>query len=119
MKYFFFLDETGDHGLSYVDKNFPLFLLCGCLIREDHLIILEEKINRLKMEFFGSKTVVLHSRDIRKCEKSFQIFFDLSIKERFYNALNAIVKDTPYQVIGSAVNKEQHIKKYGKGANDP
>jgi len=34
MKYFFFLDETGDHGLDFIDKNFPLFLLCGCLIRE-------------------------------------------------------------------------------------
>jgi len=38
MKYHFFLDETGDHGLSYIDRNFPLFLLCGCLFREDSLL---------------------------------------------------------------------------------
>jgi hypothetical protein len=25
-KYHLFLDETGDHGLSFIDKNFPLFL---------------------------------------------------------------------------------------------
>jgi len=28
--YQFFLDETGDHGLSFVDKNFPF--LIGALI---------------------------------------------------------------------------------------
>ena len=35
MNYYCFLDETGDHGLSFVDKNFPLFLLCGCITKED------------------------------------------------------------------------------------
>jgi len=28
-KYYFFLDEAGDHGLAYVEPNFPLFLLSG------------------------------------------------------------------------------------------
>jgi len=33
-KYYFFMDETEDHGLSFVDPNFPLFLLCGVLSRK-------------------------------------------------------------------------------------
>lgn len=32
MKYKYFLNETGDHGLNYVDKNFPIFLLWVDLI---------------------------------------------------------------------------------------
>jgi len=32
--YYFFMDETEDHGLSFVDPNFPLFLLCGVLSRK-------------------------------------------------------------------------------------
>ena len=32
MDYFLFLDESGDHDLGFVDKNFPLFLLCGCVM---------------------------------------------------------------------------------------
>ena len=119
MKYFFFLDETGDHGLNYVDKNFPLFLLCGFLIREDHLESIESKINFFKQKFFKTKNVVLHSREIRKCEGSFQILFDLNIKAEFYNDLNSILKDEKYILIGSGINKEEHIKKYGKGAKDP
>jgi hypothetical protein len=49
MKYYFFLDETGDHGLDFIDKNFPLFLLCGCLTREDHLGKMEEEVNTFKL----------------------------------------------------------------------
>ncbi|KKR97374.1 MAG: hypothetical protein UU48_C0017G0010 [Candidatus Uhrbacteria bacterium GW2011_GWF2_41_16] len=41
-KYYFFLDETGNHGLTYVDPNFPLFLLCGCLFNENELLKAKE-----------------------------------------------------------------------------
>ncbi len=80
MKYYFFLDETGDHGLDFIDKNFPLFLLCGCLLREDHLAKLEKEVNAFKLKYFKTANVVLHSREIRRCEGSFQILFDLRIK---------------------------------------
>ena len=119
MKYFFFLDETGDHGLDYVDDNFPLFLLCGCLVREDHLKAIEDKINALKQKYFKSEKVILHSRDIRKCEGSFQIFFDLNIKADFYKNLNLVLENGEYIIIGSGIDKNEHIKKYGKGAKDP
>lgn len=33
-KYQFFLDETGDHGLTFIDDNFPIFLLAGCLFED-------------------------------------------------------------------------------------
>jgi len=119
LKYSFFLDETGDHGLNYVDKNFPLFLLCGCLLREDHLRTVSEKIRIFKRKFFRTENVILHSRDIRKCEGAFQILFDLELKANFYNDLNRILSDGEFVIIGSGVRKEEHIKRYGKGARDP
>jgi len=119
MKYFFFLDETGDHGLNYVDNNFPLFLLCGCLIREDHLKSIEKAINAFKQSYFKTEKVVLHSRDIRKCEGAFQILFDLTVKAAFYRDLNLILENEEYIIIGSGIDKSEHIKKYGKGAKDP
>lgn len=102
-----------------MDKNFPLFLLCGCLLREDRLNSITRKINSFKQKFFKTENVILHSREIRKCEGAFQILFDLNIKADFYNHLNAILKEDEYVIIGSGVNKEEHIKKYGKGAKDP
>ncbi len=80
MKYTFFLDETGDHGLSFIDPSFPIFLLCGVLISEDDLVKMSSAINQFKLKYFQSTGVILHSRDIRKCEGAFQILFDLKIK---------------------------------------
>lgn len=119
MSHFLFLDETGDHGLSFVDKNFPLFLLCGCVIEKGCLDEIEARVNSFKQKYFGTTHVVLHSRDIRKCEGAFQILFDLQIKERFYRDLNLILDQSDYCLIGSAIQKEKHIQKYGKGAKDP
>ncbi len=119
MKHSFFIDETGDHGLNYVDKNFPLFLLCGVLVAQESLLEIEKRINSFKRKFFNTANVILHSREIRKCEGAFQILFDLNIKKNFYQELNAILAEADYRLIASAVNKEEHIKKYGKGARDP
>lgn len=119
MKYNLFIDETGDHGLSYIDKNFPLFVLCGCLFSEKSFKEAEDKVNSLKMKYFKTIDVILHSRDIRKCEGVFQILFDLKLKESFYKDLNAILSGSDYTIIGVGINKEEHIKKYGKQAHDP
>jgi len=119
MSHFLFLDETGDHGLSFVDKNFPLFLLCGCIIEENSLKEIENKTNSFKQKYFGTTEVVLHSRDIRKCEGAFQILFDLELKAEFYRELNLLLNKSHYCLIGSGIQKEEHIKKYGKVAKDP
>ena len=117
--YCFFLDETGDHGLTFVDKNFPIFLVCGCLISETSLRFLEKKINSLKLKYFGSTEVILHSRDIRKCEGCFQILFDLDLKSKFYKDLNNLLSGSQFCIIGTGVHKERHLEKYGKLARDP
>jgi len=119
MTYFLFLDETGDHGLSFVDKNFPLFLLCGCIIEKTQLQEIERQINNFKQKYFGTTQVILHSRDIRKCEGAFQILFDLQLKEQFYRDLNLILDESNYCLLGSGIQKEMHIKRYGKGAKNP
>lgn len=119
MHHYLFLDETGDHGLSFVDKNFPLFLLAGCLFENTELTKIEQEINKFKMEFFKTTDVILHSRDIRRCDGSFQILFDLELKKRFYEKLDKIMNEAKFIIIGSGVNKDEHIKKYGRGAKDP
>ena len=119
MQYHFFLDETGDHGLTFIDPNFPLFLLVGCLFTDDELKKAEQKINNFKIEFFNTKEVILHSREIRKCEGAFQILFDLEVKKRFYEKLNSIISETNFTIIGAGINKEEHIKKYGRSASNP
>ena len=117
--YYLYLDETGDHGLSYIDRNFPIFLLCGCLFDQNELKNIEEEIDLLKQKFFNTSNVILHSREIRKCEGAFQVLFDLNLKAEFYKNLNSIIKNSKFKIIGVGINKEEYTKRYGKSAKDP
>lgn len=119
MQHLLFIDESGDHGLSYIDPNFPVFVLCGIFFENTEYQKFRDVLNNFKTEFWSSKEVVLHSRDIRKCEKEFSILFDLKLKERFYQNLNSIIRDADFKIITVAINKEEYIKKYGKLSNDP
>lgn len=118
-RYHFFLDETGDHGLTFIDENFPIFLLAGCLVEDCEYQRITEEINVFKQEFFNTTEVVLHSRDIRKCEGVFQVLFDLEIKKRFYERLNKIISGAKFTIISVAINKKNYIEKYGKVADNP
>ncbi len=55
--YNFFLDESGDHGLTKIDTDFPVFLLCGVLIKEGDYEIVRQAINTLKHSIWGNKEV--------------------------------------------------------------
>ena len=114
-----FLDETGDHGLVHVDPNFPVFLLCGCLFADEAYVAFERNINTLKEKYWKTTDVILHSRDIRKCEGAFQIFFDLSVKQQFYEDINMLIEKADFIVIAAAIHKENHIMQYGRLAHDP
>ncbi|CAN0601282.1 unnamed protein product, partial [Ectocarpus sp. 12 AP-2014] len=117
-KYYLFIDESGDHGLVNLDASFPVFLLCGLLISEENYKHTRNEINQLKSSFWGNKKVILHSRDIRKCEKEFQILFDLELKAAFYKHINEIIVQGRYRILSSAINKAKYIKTYGRLSND-
>lgn len=117
-KYYLYIDESGDHGLVNLDMNFPVFLLCGVLVEEENYKLIRSELNTVKKNFWGNKEVIFHSRDIRKCDKEFQILFDIDLKGKFYSQINAIIQNSKYRIIASAINKEKYIKTYGKLSND-
>lgn len=117
-KYYLYIDESGDHGLVNLDTNFPVFLLCGVLVSDENYNIIRSAINVVKRDFWGSKEVIFHSRDIRKCNKEFQVLFDLDLKSKFYAHVNRIIQDSKYRIIASAISKEKYIKNYGRLSND-
>ena len=114
-KYYMFVDECGDQNLTAFDECFPIFTLCGVLMSYSQLRDMETKIAALKKKYWGDKVVILHSRDIRKCDKEFKILFDLDIKKQFYEDLDAIMgqKDA-YTVVSCSILKEPYIRQFGK-----
>lgn len=117
-KYYLFIDESGDHGLVNLDPSFPVFLLCGVITSEENYEAIRKEANIIKEKYWSDKKVIFHSRDIRKCEKEFQVLFDLDLKRDFYNDLNNLMINSKYRVISSAIDKESYIKKFGKISND-
>ncbi len=55
MKHFLFIDESGDHGLTIVNPDFPVFLLCGVLISEDNYTNVKSAFNKIKNGLWGNK----------------------------------------------------------------
>ncbi|MEI6576591.1 MAG: DUF3800 domain-containing protein [Bacteroidota bacterium] len=118
MKYLLYIDESGDHGLSNLNPDFPVFVLCGVLATQDDYEAIRLDFNQIKSEFWGNKKVIFHSRDIRKCEKEFAIFFNLELKARFYHQLNQVIAKSNYTIISSVIQKEKYIKEYGRLSTD-
>lgn len=113
-KYYLFLDECGDQNLANFDPSFPVFTLCGIVLSEEQLQILSSQINDLKKTFWGDKKIILHSRDIRKCQNGFELFFNLETKQSFYERINEILGQDIYTIICCAILKEPYIRQYGK-----
>lgn len=113
MDYFLFLDESGDHGLSKIDEQFPVFVLCGVLFSQPDYQVLLQKIKLLKQKYWPDKKVILHSRDIRKCQNEFSILLDVELKASFYSDLNAIIASSNYEIIAASIHKPRYLKQYG------
>ena len=65
--YVVYVDESGDHSLTSIDADYPVFVLALCVFHKRHY---SEKIiaavEKLKFNYFGHDSVVLHEHEIRK-----------------------------------------------------
>jgi len=114
MKYYLFLDECGDQNLSNFNPDFPLFTLCGIIVSEIDYNAMCERIIRLKSALWDDRKIILHSRDIRKCQKGFEVLFDMELKKYFYSTINSILSESNYTIVCCSILKEPYIRRYGK-----
>lgn len=114
--YTLFIDECGDPNLEKFDKTFPLFTLCGILISENKLPLIEDEINSLKQELWHDKEVIFHSREIRNCSRDFVNLLDGKVKNRFYKRINEILgADYVYIIVCCCILKESFIERFNTG----
>ncbi len=70
--YIVYVDESGDHSLASIDQGYPVFVLALCVFHKRHYA---EKIipavQKLKFNYFGHDSVVLHENEIRKQKGDF------------------------------------------------
>jgi len=115
-----FLDESGDHNLTFFDPNYPVFVLAGCIMsQKEHDEKLIQGLKRLKKKVFGSEKIILHYLDYTRNQNGFEKMSEVSLREDFYKKLNQIIFDTEFTLIGSIVDKKKHRERYKTLAINP
>lgn len=115
-----FLDESGDHNLTNIDRNHPLFVLAGCIMDEKYYksILIPELLD-FKKKIFDKKDIILHYVDYTRNQNGFERMVDKKFREEFYRGLNNIIKIADFYLVASIIDKTKHVKRYGMLAMDP
>ena len=106
--YIVYVDESGDHSLTSIDKKFPVFALSFCVVKKDEYIkSVVPALQGFKFKYWGHDSVILHEHEIRKSKGEFAWLQINRIKRNdFYNDLNQIMSDAPITIIASVIKKE-------------
>lgn len=116
--YIIFVDESGDHSLQVVNPEYPLFVLAFCIVRkDDYADRIVPAFQKLKFATFGHDMTVLHSRDIRKQHGEFVILRNPQKRQAFLSDMSSVIKEAPFTLTVSAIDKPRHIAKYSTPYN--
>lgn len=112
MRYYLFIDETGEANITKPDPRFNIFVLCGVIFREDHYQLFNQQLDELKRKYFNTTNVVFHSVKMRKKEGVFKIFQDDTLLAGFYNDIAPVFRESNYRIISCVVDKERYKEIY-------
>ncbi len=104
--YIIFADESGDHGISSINPENPVFVLVFCIFRKvDYISIVKQAVAKLKIDFWGHDLVVFHNHEIRKSTGEFGFLFDEEVRRIFLHALNEMIRTIPFSIAATAIDK--------------
>jgi len=115
-----FLDESGDHSLSIIDPQYPIFVLGGVIVDKDYAEgEMTKRVREFKLNLFGRDDLILHTADIVRNRNGFERMKDAAFRQRFLNELNALMQSLEYQIVACVIRKDVHLTRYGVAALDP
>jgi hypothetical protein len=116
--YVVYVDESGDHSLESVDPDYPIFVLAFCVFHKRHY---SEKIipavEKLKFNYFGHDSVVLHEHEIRKQKGVFAFLSHQPTRIEFMDKLSSIMDASNFILIGCVVDKVRLSRAEGTHSN--
>lgn len=118
-EYTVYADESGDHSLTRIDVNYPVFVLAYCIVHHAANSALSAALSTLKLRHFGHDTVVLHEREIRKATGEFGFLNDRAKRGQFMNDVNALIAGTDFTAVAIAIEKHRHVATYRDNAQSP
>ena len=116
--YVIYVDESGDHSLESIDRDYPVFVLDFCIFQKGHYAnVVVPKVQEFKFTHFGHDIVVLHERDIRKQKSPFRFLQSQEKREVFMEGLNLLIEEIDFTIIATVVDKKRHTDIYAYPAN--
>ncbi len=117
--YIIYVDESGDHGLSGIDSDYPIFVLSFCLFKiTDYINTAVPLVQGFKFKHFGHDQVILHEQHIRKQKGDFSFLrTNKEMREEFLNDINVLIDKIPFEIYSMIIDKEKLIKKYSSPYN--
>lgn len=117
--YVVYVDESGDHSLESINPDFPVFVLALCVFHKRHYA---EKIipavEKLKFNYFGHDSVVLHEHEIRKQKGEFAFLNHLPTRKEFLERLSSIMDASNFILIACVVDKSR-LTRQGATSSNP
>lgn len=115
-----FFDECGDHSLTKINPELPVFALCTVVVeREAYARTIIPEISAFKLRYFAHEGINLHSRDIRKAEGPFSILQNAQVRQRFMDDLSVMTERLPFTLFVTVIHKHSYKTRYGDGARNP
>jgi hypothetical protein len=116
--YVVYVDESGDHSLASVDPDYPVFVLALCIFHKRHY---SEKIipavEKLKFNYFGHDSLVLHEHEIRKQKGPFAFLAQRAVRDEFTGQLTSIMDASNFILVACVVDKARLPKSEGVSSN--
>lgn len=116
--YVVYVDESGDHAMARVDPGYPVFVLALCIFQKRHY---SEKIipavEKLKFNYFGHDSVVLHENEIRKQKGPFAFLAQRAVRDEFMGQLTSIMDASNFILITCVVDKARLPRGEGAASN--
>ncbi len=107
-----YVDELGMSHPASFDKS-PYYILLGCIIEEQNQTEVENLANHIKFKYWGKTDIILHSADMARNTKEFEIFADNDeLKQNFYKDLLAMLQGAPVSITAAVIDKEKAYRSF-------
>jgi hypothetical protein len=110
-EYIVYVDESGDHSLGNINREYPMFVLAFCIFKKSNYLEIIKNITALKFKYFGHDKIIFHETDIRRKIGDFKIF-DRESQVAFMGDYWKIIDNAEVTVISCVIDKIAHKQKY-------
>ncbi len=112
--YIVYVDESGDHNLTAINQDYPIFCLSFCIVQKaDYSDNIVPSFQKFKFKYFGHDLIILHENEIRKEKNEFSILrTNANLRSQFFEDLNDLMLSADMQIIASVIDKTRLRRRY-------